>query len=91
MQRYVNAIYGSASTVGSNEYGDTVIISTNRGGTDYAEAMSHHFGYNTGILSLNELYGAGETVFIIEKDKKYYQAYYPELMWDGGNHRTLSS
>lgn len=82
LQRYVHAIYGSASTVGSNAYGDTVIISTNRGGTDYAEVMLHHFGYDTGIASLNELYGDGENIFIVEKDRKYYQAYYPELMWD---------
>ena len=82
LQRYVHAIYGSASTVGSNAYGDTVIISTDRGGTDYAEGVPHHFGYDTGIASLNELYGDGETIFIVEKDKLLYQAYYPELMWD---------
>lgn len=82
LQRYVSAIYGSASTVGSNAYGDTIIISANRGETDSAEALPHHFGYDTGIESINEAYSAGEIIFIIEKDREFYQAYYPEIMCD---------
>ena len=81
-QRYVNAIYGSASTVGSNAYGDTVIISTSRSSTDYADALPYHFGYDTGIASLNEIYGDGELFFIIEKDWEFYPAYHPERMDD---------
>ena len=82
LQRYVGAIYGVASAVGSNAYGDTLSISTNRGANDYSDCLPRHFGYDTNIESLNELYGVGETIFIIEKDRKYWQAYYPELIWD---------
>jgi len=79
LQRYVSAIYGSAYTVGSYAYGDFVIISTSRGGIDYADGVPYHFGYDLGS-SLSDNYGEGEYIFIIEKDKKFYQAYYPEMM-----------
>ena len=82
LQRYVSAIYGSERTVGNNKYVNNLIISTERSGTDYSEPVPYHFGYDTGIYSLNELYEDGDTLFIIEKDKIYYQAYYPELMVD---------
>lgn len=82
LQRYVSAIYGSERTVGSNKYGNNIIISTERSGTEYSKPVPYHFGYDTGMDSLNELYENGDTVFIIEKDKQYYQAYYPELIAD---------
>lgn len=79
LHRYVSAIYGSEYTVGSYAYGDYHIITALRGGTNYADGVPYHFGYDLGS-SLSDNYGEGEYIFIIEKDTKFYQAYYPEMM-----------
>ena len=82
LQRYAHAIYGVANTVGNN-YGDNqYLISSSKIFSEYAEQVPYHFGYDTGIDSLNCLYESGDTIFITETDKEYYKTYYPILMWD---------
>lgn len=81
LQRYVYAIYGSPYTVTSNAYGnESVIVSTKRSGVAYSSQVPVHFGYDTGANSLANHYGRGDSIFITERDKKFYEEYYPEIV-----------
>lgn len=93
LQRYVGALYGSPYNVGSYEGGTYHMISTSRGGTDSSDMVPYHFGYDTGSTSLADAYADGTYIFIIDKDKRFYQAYYPELIqfrWTPQDFKQLS-
>lgn len=68
MQRYVTALYNHLSLPGRDD-------------TAYDEGLPYHFGYDTGASSLVENIRDGEKyVIVTEKDREYYQAYYPHMM-----------
>lgn len=77
LHRYLNLLYGSIYVRGGYEYGSYHLLSIRGGISNVGESMPYHFGYDT-INSIGNTNKPGTVILVSERDKIFYQAYYPE-------------
>jgi len=80
--RIADAFY-SLSTIETNAYGDVLIINTGMISSQEESnplEVPYHFNYTAGEGNLGQFYSDNIYLNLIEKDRKYYLSYYPELI-----------
>ncbi len=76
-QRYVPVLYQSENRFGTYAFGKYQVVANPNLGKP--EKMPYNFGYNLNP-SLNHSFKNTTYMFVIQKDRELYQAYYPELL-----------